>query len=146
MNPGAIFFDTNFHFHDGESGEKLFVVLGSSKGVSVVAKTTSQSYGKGIAYGCQPDDRFHNFYLPVHSCYLKKNTWICLNEFYELKQSELLQKRFSGVVNHICDLTPQITRELQDCSLLSEDISIRQELVVNLCLVDPHSDKTTPVC
>lgn len=72
MNPGAIFFDTKFHFHDGESGEKLFIILGSSKGVSVVVKTTSQNYGRGIEYGCQPKDRFHNFYLPVNTCYLKK--------------------------------------------------------------------------
>lgn len=135
MNPGSIFFDTDFHFHDGENGEKLFVVLGSERGVSVVAKTTSQAYGKGISYGCQPNDRFHNFYLPVNSCYLKKNTWICLNEFYELKQTDLLQKRFSGVVNHICDLTEQIAREVQDCALLSEDITARQEQIVKRCLV-----------
>lgn len=137
MNSGSVFFDTDFHFHDGETAEKLFIVLGSNKGISVVAKTTSQPYGKGITYGCQPDDRFHNFYLPLNSCYLRKNTWICLNEFYELKQSDLLQKRFSGVVNHICDLTIQIIREVQDCALLSEDISVKQEQIVNLCLVSP---------
>lgn len=135
MTPGSIFFDTDFHFHDGESGEKLFVVLGSDKGISVVAKTTSQAYGKGITYGCQPNDRFHNFHLPVNSCYLKKNTWICLDEFYELKQSELLQKRFKGVVNHLCDLPIQIVREVQDCALLSEDISTRQEQIVNKSLL-----------
>lgn len=135
MNPGSVFFDTHFHFHDGEDGKKLFVVLGAEKGVVVVAKTTSQPYGKGIHYGCQPDDRFHNFYLPVNSCFLKKNTWICLNEFYELKQSDLLQKRFSGTVNHICDLTPEITRELQDCAILSEDINFLQEQIINHSLI-----------
>lgn len=135
MNPGSIFFDKDFHFHDGESGEKLFVVLGSDKGVSIVAKTTSQPYGKGIAYGCQPNDRFHNFHLPVNSCYLKKTTWICLDEFYELKLSDLLQKRFSGTVNHICDLIVKITREVQDCALISEDITARQEQIIKQCLV-----------
>jgi len=140
MNPGAIFFDKNFSFHDGESGEKLFIVLGSDKGVVVVAKTTSQPYGKGINYGCQPNDRFHNFYLPVNTCYLRKNTWVCLNEFYELKQSDLLQKRFSGVVNHVCDLPESIAREVQDCSLLSDDISTRQERIVSLCLIEMRAD------
>jgi len=134
MNAGSIFFDTNFHFHDGNDGKKLFIVLGYDKGIVLVVKTTSQPYGRGIAYGCQPNDRFHNFYLPVNACYLKKSTWVCLDEFYELKQSELLQKRFSGVINHICDLTPSITRELQDCAIISEDLTAKQEIIIKSCL------------
>lgn len=126
MTPGSVFFDTDFHFHDDQSAAKLFVVLGSGKGVSVAAKTTSRPYGKGINYGCQPNDRFHNFYLPLNSCFLKKDTWVCLHEFYELKQSELLQKRFNGTVRHLFDLTLPIAREIQDCALLSEDITGRQ--------------------
>lgn len=134
MNVGSIFFDSNFHFHDGNDGKKLFIVLGYDKGIVLVVKTTSQPYGRGIAYGCQPNDRFHNFYLPINSCYLKKNTWACLDDFYELKQSELLQKRFSGVINHICDLTPAITRELQDCAIISEDLTAKQEIIIKSCL------------
>jgi hypothetical protein len=136
MIAGAIFFDKDFHFHDGNDGKKLFIILGTNKGIVVFAKTTSQPYGKGITYGCQPNDRFHNFYLPNNSCYLKKSTWVCLDEFYELKESELLQKRFGGMVNHICDLTPQITRELQNCAMLSEDITPRQEAIINDSLVE----------
>jgi len=136
MNPGSVFFDTAFVFNDGETGEKLFVVLGAEKGTVVVAKTTSQAYGKGINYGCQPNDRFHNFFLPQNSCYLKKSTWVCLNEFYELNQSELFQKKFSGIVRHMFDISPAITREIQDCALQSEDISLRQEGLVSSCLVD----------
>lgn len=135
MIAGSIFFDTDFHFHDGETSEKLFVVLGSDRGISVVAKTTSQPYGKGIEYGCQPKDRFHNFYLPQNSCFLKKSTWICLDEFYELSQADLLQKQFSGIIRHICDIPENIAREIQDCSLQSEDISTRQEKIVNLSLL-----------
>lgn len=134
MNVGSIFFDSNFHFHDGNDGKKLFIVLGYDKGIVLVVKTTSQPYGRGIVYGCQPNDRFHNFYLPINSCYLKKNTWVCLDDFYELKQSELLQKRFSGAINHICDLTPAITRELQDCAIISEDLTAKQEIIIKSCL------------
>lgn len=130
MKVGSIFFDVDFHFHDGEDGKKLFVVLGTEKGIVVVAKTTSQSYSKGINYGCQPNDRFHNFYLPYNSCCLKNATWVCLNEFYELKECELLQKHFMGKVNHICDLSPEITRELQNCAILSDDISFWQERII----------------
>jgi len=134
LNAGSIFFDTNFHFHDGNDGKKLFIVLGYDKGIVLVVKTTSQPYGRSISYGCQPNDRFHNFYLPINSCYLKKSTWVCLDDFYELKQSELLQKRFSGVINHICDLTPTITRELQDCAIISEDLTAKQEMIIQSCL------------
>lgn len=137
MSPGSVFFDKDFHFHDGESGEKLFVVLGSDRGVSIVSKTTSRPYGKGINFGCQPNDRFHNFHLPVNVCYLKKNTWICLNEFYELKQPEVLQKRFDGIINPVCELGDEITRQVQDCALSSDDLSVRQEKIIVTALVNP---------
>jgi hypothetical protein len=93
VNPGSVFFDEAFTFHDGESGEKLFVVLGSAGNTGVVAKTTSQQHGRGTVFGCQPTDRFHNFFLPPGSCYLKKTTWVCLDEFYELNLIETLKKR-----------------------------------------------------
>jgi len=78
VNPGSVFFDEEFAFHDGESGEKLFLVLGTVATISVVAKTTSRQNGRGTVFGCQPSDRFHNFFLPPRSCYFKKPTWICL--------------------------------------------------------------------
>lgn len=135
MIPGSVYFDKDFAFHDGESGEKLFVVLGSSQGVSIISKTTSQSYGKGIQFGCQPNDRFHNFHLPVNSCYLKKPTWVCLNEFYELRHVELLQKRFAGTVNPVCELSDELTRGIQDCALVSDDITKRQEEIIKNALL-----------
>ncbi len=135
MNPGAIFFDRDFAFHDGTTGEKLFVVLGTLNDISVVAKTTSRQHGRGVSYGCQPNDRFHNYHLPPGSCYLKTSTWVCLDEFYELNAKIMLQKRFGGVVNHICDLEPKLIRGIQDCSLISLDISSAQEGIIKACLI-----------
>jgi hypothetical protein len=34
LNPGSIFFDEDFKFHDGQAGEKLFLVLGTLGAVS----------------------------------------------------------------------------------------------------------------
>lgn len=135
MIVGSIFFDTDFHFHDGDIGEKLFLILGLDSGVVLVAKTTSQPYGKGIIFGCQPSDRFHNFYLPVNSSYLTKNTWICLDEFYELKNSDLLKKHFSGHVKHICNLTDEITLKVQQCALESDDITGKQSVIIQSSLI-----------
>lgn len=136
MKVGSVFFDRAFAFHDGETAEKLFIVLGADSGVYVVAKTTSQQHGRGISFGCQPDDRFHNFYLPQHSCYFKKCTWVCLDEFYELNANEVLQKRFSGMINPVCTLSDDISRKIQDCALLSLDITGFQEKVILNSLID----------
>ena len=135
MTPGSVFFDTNFSFHDGESGEKLFVVLGWESGVAIVAKTTSRQHGRGTIFGCQPNDRLHNFYLPQHSCYFKKCTWVCLDEFYELNANEVLQKRFSGIISPVCNLTLDILKKLQLCALESLDISGRHENIIESSLV-----------
>jgi hypothetical protein len=139
MNSGSVFFDEEFAFHDGESGEKLFVVLGTKNSISVVAKTTSRQHGRGTAYGCQPKDRFHNFFLPPGSCYLKKSSWVCLNEFYEINASTALQKKFSGKIKPVCTLSDQIAREIQDCAVISDDISDFQSSIVRASLIDPQS-------
>ncbi|MET0100806.1 MAG: hypothetical protein ABW078_03660 [Sedimenticola sp.] len=130
MIPGAVFFDTDFHFHDGQDGEKLFVVLGSNDGITVVSKTTSKQNGRGTTFGCQQADRFQNFYLPKGSCHLRTCTWICLDEFYEFNATQLLQKRFSGTVNHICDLPHEMISSLQECAVESLDISSFQEGII----------------
>ncbi len=134
MNPGGVFVDKEFSFHDGAEAEKLFVVLGFDKGIIVVAKTTSKNHGRGITYGCQPKDRFHNFHLVANSCYLRKPTWICLDEFYELQQNKALAKRFSGVINHLCDLPSEMIKPLLECALQSDDMTAAQELIVTLSL------------
>ena len=135
MNVGSVFFDEEFEFHDGESGEKLFIVLGPLAGVSVVVKTTSQRHGRGNTFGCQLGDRFANFFLPPGSCYLKKQTWACLDEYYELKSSQVLQKAFSGVIKPVCTLSDEIMRQIQDCAVASDDISSGQAHIVRACLV-----------
>lgn len=139
MNPGSVFFDKSFAFHDGESGEKLFVVLGTVDLISVVAKTTSKQAGKGVQFGCQPKDRFHNFFIPPGTCYLKKATWVCLNEFYELKSKAVLQKSFNGQIGPVCVIDNSIMRQIQDCALESMDISKFQASIISACLVEVNS-------
>lgn len=139
MNAGSIFFDKKFEFHDNKDGKKLFIALGSKDSIIVVAKTTSRQHTKGTVHGCQPNDRFHNFYLPKGCCYLDLCTWICLDEFYELKFTDVLQKKFIGQIIHICNLPQEMIRPLQDCALQSLDISPFQEEVIKNSLVDSPS-------
>lgn len=135
MNPGSIFFDEEFAFHDGEIGEKLFVVLGTVGSISVVAKTTSQQHGRGTIFGCQPSDRFHNFFLPPGSCLLRKTTWVCLDELYELNLSKMLQKAFEGKIKPVCTIDNPLLRLIQDCALMSLDITPTQSDIIKACLV-----------
>lgn len=135
MNHGSVFFDEEFAFHDGESGEKLFLVLGTVGPVSVVAKTTSQQHGRGTTFGCQPTDRFHNFFLPPGCCYLKKTTWVCLDEFYELAPNAMLKKKFEGKIKPVCTIENDLLRLIQDCALVSLDVSPAQADIIKACLV-----------
>jgi len=134
VNAGSVFFDTKFHFHDGETGEKLFVVLGWDSGLTIVAKTTSQQHGRGLTFGCQPSDRFHNLYLPQNSCYFRRCTWVCLDEFYELNSNEVLQKRFSGLINPVCTLDQVMIQRIQQCALESLDLTGQQERIIRASL------------
>ena len=135
MNCGSVFFDEAFAFHGGKTGEKLFIVLGTANSVSVISKTTSQQNGRGTTFGCQPTDRFHNFFLPPNSCYFKTSTWVCLDVFYELNATKALQKKFMGQIKPVCDLEDQLIRGIQDCAILSKDITRAQVAAIKSCLV-----------
>jgi len=45
MLPGSVFFDRELEFKDEQSGEKLFIALGSSKSTHLVDKITSKQHG-----------------------------------------------------------------------------------------------------
>lgn len=126
MTPGTLFFDSSFAFHDGEIGKKIFVVLGTSSGITIVAKTTSNGKNYLNDFGCQENHRFPNFHLVQNCCCLSKPTWVCLDEFYELKDTDLLQRHFNGQVNRIGELPKEITIKLLTCTLNSQDISYKQ--------------------
>lgn len=130
MTPGSIFFDKKFVFHDGEDGKKILISLGTSSGVTLVAKTTSQGHRYGCNFGCQHKDRFPNFHLVQNCCVLSKPTWVCLSEFYEFNDAQLLKKKFGGDIEHIGDLSNEITKSLLECAVASEDITELQEKIV----------------
>lgn len=134
MTPGTLFFDRHFRFYDGEEGQKILVALGTAHGVTMVVKTTSQGRRFRNDFGCQADHRFPNFHLVKGCCCLSKPTWVCLDEYYEFKDSDLLQKHFSGDINCIGLLTDPITVAVMECALQSEDISPRQTRIVQTAL------------
>ena len=130
MAPGTILQHQNFRFHDGAIGNKILIVLGSDAGVSVVVKTTSKSYRFSSSYGCQLGDRFPNFHLVQNCCILPKATWVCLDEYYEFRDADLVALHFAGDVKQLGNLPADITAELMACALASNDISFYQEQII----------------
>ena len=145
MNVGSVFFDKQFDFGDGDVGRKLFIVLGTVSGISVAVKTTTQQHGRGTTFGCQLKDRFSNFFMPIGCCDLKATTWVCLDVYYELDQATVLKKHFHGIIDPICELPLDLARRIQDCALVSQDITPAQEAIVRACLVAVPPASSFPI-
>lgn len=143
MTPDTLFFDRHFRFHDGEEGQKILIALGTAQGVTLVVKTTSQSSRFRNDFGCQVDHRHPNFHLIKGCCCLSKPTWVCLDEYYEFKDSELLQRHFSGDVSRIGLLTDEMTTMLMECALQSVDVSDYQRNILQNALDNFRRSLTT---
>lgn len=135
MTPGTILFDQDFKFFDGESARKLLIVLNDGEcGYYVIVKLTSQRHEKSATPGCQPRDRFQNFYLPQGSCVLSKNSWAMLDEYYETDPNRLFQLKLKGQLEVIGGLGDATTKALLVCAIESLDISDRHAQALNDCL------------
>lgn len=135
MIAGSILQDNQFKFRDSTTGNKLFIVLNDgSCGQYVVVKTTSKQHKRGAVQGCQNSDTFPNFFLPKGSAWFKGNTWICLDEFYSYKASELLTGKFSGHITVLSYLPTNILKELLECSIDSPDIEFDQQDILEKTL------------
>jgi hypothetical protein len=127
MTPGTILVDPHFKFSDGEIGKKILVVLSDGRsGFYVVIKTTSRQKLKGKDEGCQSHDRPPNFYVPDGSCSIRGETWLLLEEFYELEATELGLKVSDGRISQIGNLPRDLLIELLACAIGSFDITESQ--------------------
>jgi hypothetical protein len=131
MTPGTLIIDNEFVYSNGETGKKILVILNDgSTGYYIVIKTTSKDTYKGIKFGCQSDDRYPNFFLPKGCCYLRMNTWVMLDQFFEFSAQEVLAKHFSGKMNQLAVLPDNIIKGLLECAANCQDITVAQEKVV----------------
>jgi hypothetical protein len=105
---------------------KKSILNDGNVGYYIVVKTTSKNTHKSSNEGCQTQDRYPNFFLPQNSCCLKKETWIGLDEFFELTTAELLAKHFSGEVKTMGVLTESIVKALLECAINCDDILVKQ--------------------
>jgi hypothetical protein len=127
MTPGAILFHKEFVFRDGTAADKYLVVLAKTESILVVAKTTSKGHRYRNDHGCQAGNYFPAFLLTVGCCCLPLNTWICLDEFFELELNKVTSGVVRGNVRQYGFLTPDLTKDVQACAVSTDDISPYQE-------------------
>jgi hypothetical protein len=136
LTPGTILHHQTFTFSDGSKGKKLLVLLTDlvEGYFYVLAKTTSKNHRKGKTPGCQLKDIYPNFFIPNKSAIFRIDTWIGLDEFYEFKHAELIQRHFSGEIKSIGNLDNLLTIDLLSCTLKSKDITPCQEFAIKTAL------------
>lgn len=133
MKPGTIFCDHEFRFDDGTTSKKYIILLNDGNpGYYIIVKTTSNDNCKGYQFGCQLEDRYPNFFLPCNGCEFPKNTWVELEQYYEYPLNEMLKKHVSKELEHYGILDENITCQLLECVLESEDISMKDREVVQV--------------
>ena len=127
MTPGSILYDQQFVFRDKTIGNKLLIVLNdSSSSVYVIVKTTSKQKHKNKKSWCQANDKPPNFFLPKGSCWFDIDTWIELNEFFEIDLNSILNKKLKGILRHCDSLPKDILKDLLICAINCDDITEAQ--------------------
>ena len=123
MTPGTIVHYPNFEFHDGSQANKLLIVLNSGgKKPYLVLKTTSrQGKWRAANEGCHADKGY--FFLPARRDNFPENTWILLDDFYEVDAKQFLAAHFSGGAGLKGSLKGETLRAIINCARKSEDWS-----------------------
>lgn len=133
---GEVFHDPNFRFPDGESGNKLLIVLAVSRcGDFIVARTTSKPRAHSWTYGCHNDSVEPNFFIPKTLNIFHEDTWVCLDYLVELDSAEFSAK-VSGAINKIAEIPVELLKLIIDCASRADDTTQRQEQDLRNTLVN----------
>ena len=101
----------------------------------VVTTTTTNRRNRNMIPGCQSSDHYPNFFLLAGTDgALPKDTWIELEGFNELDQTELLKLMFEGVITVQGILSTARAEALLNCALHIEDITLVQESAIEASL------------
>lgn len=125
--PGVFFHDPNFKFKDGQSGNKLFIVLtDGASGYYVVARTTSNPDRRSRGYGCHLDDAYPNFFIPLEAKCFNQDTWVCLDYLSDLRCQDFHSDLSLGHIRQLGKIGPLTLKDLLCCVEKSEDITLDQ--------------------
>jgi hypothetical protein len=123
MNCGTVLHDKAFQFSNGKIGDKLAIVLSEYGTNHLTVKTTTHQNLMNRRAGCQINDKPPNYFLPKNTCWFDFDTWVELDEVYELDNNILQVKKQDGtVIEHKGVLDVGLMKKILGCALESEDI------------------------
>jgi len=123
MNCGTVLYDKHFQFPDGQTIDKLLIVLCEFGTDHLVLTTTGQQHSKGDTPGCQSGDKFPSYFLPLGSYGFTKDTWVELHDVRELNAAITEQKMSDGtIIVHRGVLPIDLMKSIIDCALQSRFI------------------------
>lgn len=128
MAKGALYYHSDFPFHDGQRGKKLFVVLNDPQNDEpyLVVKTTSQLHNKTYQNGC--NERSGMFFIPAGTEKLFQiPTLLQLIEIYEFSAEEFLKGSMQEkVITSLGNFDSTLFAQVINCiRKLKDDISER---------------------
>lgn len=123
MRQGTVYFHKGCRFHDGEIGDKLFIILNTprSNEYFITCKTTSQQKWRSDKKGCNSNDNY--YVLKENYDFFNEKTWVQFHDYYTISQ-ELLQRYINnGIITKMANLKNQTIRAIINCIGNSDDIS-----------------------
>jgi hypothetical protein len=121
---GAVVKWFGYEFEDGDSSDKLLVILGAKPNCGIIAAlTTSQHRGRPQAPGCQSGyERGAFYYLPGGmKDSFKKDTWVELYRPQEIDPGGYAEAVKNGKCHIVFNLTAGVAAGIRNCMKLSPD-------------------------
>lgn len=120
---GEVYFVPDCKFPDGQSSNKLLIILGLNPiGDYVVLRTTSQARLRRTTPGCQNGDREPGFFIPQGTSQVfPLDTWVCLDYSLTFEVPDF-EKCIGKVYEYRGQLEQHLICQLLRCSIGAEDL------------------------
>ncbi|MEW6669875.1 MAG: hypothetical protein AB1512_32095 [Thermodesulfobacteriota bacterium] len=129
---GSVLFAKEYHFRDGTTKAKLFVLLNTPGGDEnyLLVRTTSQKGDRPTRPGCIEEKKL--FFILANTCFFEKDTWLEFQTLEEWDRAHVREK-----FQTVGKLSPNIFKKVLDCLFrtMSEDITNYQRK-----MLDKHLD------
>lgn len=122
---GAVNSWKGYTFEDGDSSDKLLVVLGARQGQNIIGVlTTPQAHRRDAKPGCHANDGY--YFIPAGSAGFPKDTWVELYRPQELSFAEAAKAFMSDDANVVSNLSVEIANAIRNCIKRTRDITPHQ--------------------
>ncbi len=122
MKKGTVYFHQNYLFPDGETSDKLFIILNTPREDEffITCKTTSQQKDRSENEGCHHVDNF--YVLRENYDFFSQKTWVQFHVYYPVSQIRLFDLQKRGIIAKKAELRDQTIKAIINCIGKTEDI------------------------